>query len=566
MVTRGPDGRLISSEPLTPAEMTEWRNNRERSRNPGGKTDADIATTQARPGTKVGSKTEVRGGKRVTVETWRLPDGTTEERVAEEPEPVKPGAVIKGGGPNGEDVQAVTGPDGRISYQPISGAPVQAPPPAGGPTASGRLGEAAADLKSYDEWLDQELRKPGTKLTVTQADKLREARRAFWKTAIEEQVGVVNAQTSIRGQELTQRSQTLSDQANRRSNATSIATSAGSQLLPYFDKMGPGGGPLLARALAATRSGNQDMATLAAGPPTPEIPLPPAAAAVLGMPLPGVMAARGNALGLGRVGGAPAPGAAVAPAVRPEPIFRPQPPAAYPGAPSQPPPTAGETGGPSLQPGPVWQPPVAAAAAPPPPAASAPPVAAAGPPSVGGRVLPPPAVAAPPVAAAPRMSPPLVPGEYVMVQRRPPNGGAGDRVRMKRSEWETMAQGLDPATLQEFVVEEDPSLPESPPWVPIPQTPEYPGATPYNPSSAPWPGEAAPLPPGEQSAMPVMPAQAPAFMQARMPAQQSAGPDQGVIDQWIADPDLDNSIMAQALQEAYPGYDVSALLAANRAA
>jgi len=41
-VTRGPNGELISADPLSPTEMDEWRESRERSRNPGGKTDKEL--------------------------------------------------------------------------------------------------------------------------------------------------------------------------------------------------------------------------------------------------------------------------------------------------------------------------------------------------------------------------------------------------------------------------------------------------------------------------------------------------------------------------------------------
>jgi hypothetical protein len=46
MVTRDASGKITESRPLTPAEEKDWRENRERSRNPGGKTDAEVQAQQ----------------------------------------------------------------------------------------------------------------------------------------------------------------------------------------------------------------------------------------------------------------------------------------------------------------------------------------------------------------------------------------------------------------------------------------------------------------------------------------------------------------------------------------
>ena len=189
----------------------------------------------ARPGTKIGSKVEVRNGTRVTVETWRLPNGTTEERISEEPEPVKPGTVIKGGGPNGEDVQAVAGPDGRISYQPITGATTPAgskPLPAGVPPfrpdhtkPEYGLGEWI-DTYLMPLWRDGKIDKEQVTQAVTQATaaaKSEETRIAN-STRVQE-----NQQTAA----LTQRGQDI----GRSNQMASLATTGMQAALGESDKL-----------------------------------------------------------------------------------------------------------------------------------------------------------------------------------------------------------------------------------------------------------------------------------------------------------------------------------------
>lgn len=94
MVTRGPDGAVLSSEPLTPAEMQEWRNQRERSRNPGGKTDAELRPGAGKP-VRTYTGTDPATGKPATVTEYDDGSKTYDE--------VKPGA--------GKPVRSYTGTD-----------------------------------------------------------------------------------------------------------------------------------------------------------------------------------------------------------------------------------------------------------------------------------------------------------------------------------------------------------------------------------------------------------------------------------------------------------------------
>ena len=217
--------------------------------------------------------------------------------------------------------------------------------PEGAPPMSGKLGEAAADMAAFIEWLNKERRKPGSTMTNDQADNLVKQRRQAWDTAIKEQEAVVNAQSATRGQDISQRGQTLGDLSNRRSSATSIANQASGDLMSQIGNFGEGGGGAsLAAAIRASRANAQDFVTMTgANRDVPEVGMGPAQQAIQNMPLPGsagapnlnVRSGGPNAIGAGAVPGVMAPGAGAPPEIpmTPErvrgimqnPVFRPQP-------------------------------------------------------------------------------------------------------------------------------------------------------------------------------------------------------------------------------------------------
>lgn len=72
MVTRDASGKEVEARELTPAEMAEWRSNRERSRNPGGKTDAEMQAQTQKDDTTVESVVyEGKGKDRKKVTTYK---------------------------------------------------------------------------------------------------------------------------------------------------------------------------------------------------------------------------------------------------------------------------------------------------------------------------------------------------------------------------------------------------------------------------------------------------------------------------------------------------------------
>lgn len=116
MVTRGPDGKVILSEPLTPAEKKQWDEERQQSRNPGGKTDAQIETERRQK--------------------------EADDRAAADRN--KPGApTIKPDGKGGS-IAVQTMPDGSIKTTPLPGVPSDKPNPER-VTVNGTIYERGAD-------------------------------------------------------------------------------------------------------------------------------------------------------------------------------------------------------------------------------------------------------------------------------------------------------------------------------------------------------------------------------------------------------------------------------------
>lgn len=251
-------------------------------------------------------------------------------------------------------------PDG--TYKPAQGIPnPNTPEPEGAPKPSFTVGDAAADLQKYQEWLNAEMRKPGATLTAARADQLLEARRKLWDTALSEQAGIVNAQQQAYRDQLTQRGQTLNDQQSRRNSATSIANQAQSSYGDLMDKMGANpGGASIAKAIQEARFNAAAFVDNLSGGGVPEIKMGPAyeqtnqmqlnpragaGAPVPAIPQPGAPTPTANALGVGAVGNVPAPTGAPAPAPA-QPVFRPAPvaPAAPASAPQPAPLSPGQSG------------------------------------------------------------------------------------------------------------------------------------------------------------------------------------------------------------------------------
>lgn len=214
----------------------------------------DQEARAARPGTKIASRTDVVNGRSVTTETWRLPDGTLEDRVDNQPVPPKAGTIVKGGGKNGEDVQAIADPTtGAISYQPIPGAVAPPTPPAEAGQFTPDITKPQMGLAEHIAALSQ-LRSMG-KITDAQYESL--ARQAYDAAVAEAKRldTIVSAQQAAATQAITQRGQDISTSVSRLGQANQATQDALSASKGLASAMTPAsvaaaGGPVLPAIMA----------------------------------------------------------------------------------------------------------------------------------------------------------------------------------------------------------------------------------------------------------------------------------------------------------------------------
>jgi hypothetical protein len=184
--------------------------------------------------------------------------------------PPKPGQIMSGRGPNGEDVQAVIDPKtGDITYKPIVGA-VGAPGPIAGlgaPQLS--LGTITADLQRTSDELARRVALPEgdpDKISPAQADAEMKRRHEFATRAIQEQTASITAQQNAVNQQLTQRSQDIGQANTRLGAATSIFNQADTTFRAGLGKSSGAGARYMAAALRMARAYADQMGGLRESP------------------------------------------------------------------------------------------------------------------------------------------------------------------------------------------------------------------------------------------------------------------------------------------------------------
>lgn len=368
-VVRGP-GNVMVGQPraLTDDERKAWNLSRERARNPGGKTDEEV-----RAGQTATKRAPIEGHPGVYLITTVNPQTSqTEshyenEQGARVPQPadIKPGTIVKGGGANGEDVQAVTDPaTGTIKYQPIPGAQVPAenrPIPSGAPVYRPDYNQDDLGLGSYNEQLLAAQRagiisaEQGRQL-VTQASALAQTSAGHGST-------LRGQESTTRGQDITQRQQDLNETDSRRTFQGSGFDNSLREIGSNARYLGAGHGGMAADAFlealnlrqryAAGAGGFEEHPQVAAARAGTQVHIGPDGNVAISPPgtVPGGMA---DAAGI-RTGAAMTGTGVDAPVNRGamQPAFRPPPPISGAVAP-----TPGEPGGPPLQTTyPAYQPP-----------------------------------------------------------------------------------------------------------------------------------------------------------------------------------------------------------------
>lgn len=416
------------------------------------------------------------------------------------------------------------GPDNVWRPVKTEGVPTGAEP-AGAPQPSGRLGEAAADMAAYEQWLAPQVR--SGKMTLDQADKRREARRQFWETAIKEQQGVVNAQQAGFNSQNTQRSATMADLSNRRSAAGAIATSDPNGLTGLATKLGGGAHPAagLSEAIRNSRVDAQNFVTMSgANRMVPEIQTPPAVSTVMGMGLPYGSSSmpgldvRPNPIGAGAIGSIAPSGAQVA---------------------AQTQQVTGDT-----------QRAIAPLLAP--QAASAAPSAQQAAPVVQGQAR----ATVPAQAAQATPALPATPDSDPLLNVRNKRTGEVKQVRLSQinnASDKADFEVLDPNNTGTVQPGGDAQIPAASP-TPSDGTPSAPAT--QTPVDVPYPSNA-----GAES---LAPTQAPPYFLAGSSRGHQHDPTQS-IQEMIADPNMDNNAVRQAVAEMFPGYPIDQLLAGRAA-
>lgn len=497
IMVRTVNGKREEREP-TGAELKDWNEAQQRQRNPGGRLDSEIKADKDKEEAANKPTTTVKedaSGQLVSIQTF--PDGRkpviTPLGVQGTPQQVK--------GPDGVTYERK--PDG--SYAPVAGiAPPTAAEPAGAPRPNTNYGQAAAGLTQYRDFLNTQVELNRTSggrqgITPQQADKLMETRLAQVKLTMEEQQGVVSTQTQMYGQQVSQRGQTLTDTAGRRTAAGNNYSTVLSNFMPLLKYMPKGGGEAFMRLLTGAVNYGQDQTAAWGGMrESPEIQYGPAAQAANRAPMPGQTSSSGT----------------MAPYAPPTPA-----PAATP--PVVPPPNAAEVEAARQATMATNQAAHGAGAAPVPP--------------VGAAVAPAPVAAPNPYGPQPQEA--ARPGDASIMPPsiNPVTGEPTGLVPLPTSV---------PAPVAGPVPGQDPNqwTPPADPWT-APQQPNTPTWETYRPV----PGQVAPPDPAFPDApQSMMPTAAPSFLNAY-----SQPPRPRSLDLLINDPDIPNEIVAEAYRRVY---------------
>lgn len=333
-VVRDQTGRVISSKPLVGTALQDWRESRERSRNPGGKTDAEIEKDQKeQEGRQRQDDTTIAdvsysgtGKNRQKVTTYKSGRKVTEAA------PTNATAVSTSYDPR-TGKKTVTYDDGTTSTEEQKpdaaslGGPVPRNAPRYTPTAAGPTGDWG--IVEYNEQL-REAERLGV-ITRAQALQLLEAAGKAADVARNDAVTRQNQAATARNQDITQRSQDVGEVQSRRSSAGSGFDNLFSDFNTNARYLGRGGGDIAARAFMealgardatiARAGGYADVPRIGAADPTvapylqavrsTQIVADPDGNIAISPPgavPPGTLPP--NAIGAGSIGNQPAPGAA----------------------------------------------------------------------------------------------------------------------------------------------------------------------------------------------------------------------------------------------------------------
>lgn len=248
-VWRRPDNSIVKTESLDANELKKWQEDRERSRNPGRKTDAEIKAEQEKADREVVDVTYTGTGKnRQKVTTYRsgrkateaAPQNATAVSVTYDPDGTK---VTKWD--DGTTTREQQRPGERAAEQRAAEKDTFGVEPAGAPEMTYSVGQMSAGLRTYSQWLSQQVKlhrdtNGAQGIAPNEATKLMERRIALAEAALKEQEGLVNAQSGQRRDDIGQRRDTLSETQSRRGAAERALKQVQDATAPLLKYMLPG--------------------------------------------------------------------------------------------------------------------------------------------------------------------------------------------------------------------------------------------------------------------------------------------------------------------------------------
>lgn len=246
---------------LDDKELRSWNNAREMSRNPGGKTDAEMQAQGQKDDTTVVDVSYTGTGKsRQKVTTYKSGRKVTEASPTD--------AKVKETTYRPDGTKVTTYEDGTTTIEAASPAETRAAgkddfpvEPDDLPPLNMTPAQVAQGLQRYSAALAAKVKlwkESGGKQGISPQDatKLMDNRIKLAEAAGRESSNLAQQQQGIYNGQVNQRGQTLGETASRRGDANTAYNNNLARFVPQMTMMGPGGGQLVANALTESLNNN----------------------------------------------------------------------------------------------------------------------------------------------------------------------------------------------------------------------------------------------------------------------------------------------------------------------
>lgn len=295
-VTRDAKGNQVGlAVPLTGKDLEDWRTDREKSRNPGNKTDKELAD-------------EKKAADDKARQTWLDEEAAARNKEAS--------ARATAGETRAGSAEARAAEDARRKAE-ENDFPAE---PADAPALNLTPGQVAQGLQKYSSYLAAQVKlhkDTGGKQGISpqNASKLMDNRIKLAEATGRESTNLATQQQGILNSQVSQRGQTLQETGSRRGDANTAYNNNLARFVPNMTMMGAGGGQLVANALTSSLGANQAYVDQWGGfRESPEIQTPGFLQQIRDTSMAGInTAASGGPVLTGAAGAPPAATAAVSP-------------------------------------------------------------------------------------------------------------------------------------------------------------------------------------------------------------------------------------------------------------